>query len=255
LTSIIQKKRVNKGGYTNMHDLDLIARETRNDILTMTTEAGSGHPGGSLSCVEILVALYFDNVMGPNDVFILSKGHAAPALYSILARKGLFPKEELMNLRKFGALLQGHPTSNIPGVVVSTGSLGQGLSIACGIALAKKMDSKKGIVYVLLGDGECQEGQVWEAAMYASHMKLDNLVAIIDKNGWQVDGRTTMCDNFWNKFMSFGWGIWDGKIRSHHAPSICVVETVKGAGISKLEHNNEYHGKVLTKEELQGYLA
>jgi transketolase len=219
----------------------------------MTTEAGSGHPGGSLSCVEILVALYF-KVMAEDDVFILSKGHAAPALYSVLSQKGIIPRKDLHTLRKLGGL-QGHPVKG-PGITVSTGSLGQGLSIACGIALARKLDKKEGTVYVLLGDGECQEGMVWEAAMYASHMKLDNLVAIVDYNGWQIDGKTKMLKPFGEKWDGFGWICWnhlDDCIRLHGIgkPNVILWKTTKGAGVKKMEGNNDYHGKVLTKEELQ----
>jgi transketolase len=228
----------------------------------MTTEAGSGHPGGSLSCVEILVALYF-KVMTEDDVFILSKGHAAPALYSVLSQKGIIPRKDLHTLRKLGGL-QGHPVKG-PGITVSTGSLGQGLSIACGIALARKLDKKEGTVYVLLGDGECQEGMVWEAAMYASHMKLDNLVALVDDNGYQIDGTTDMLGTFVKKWMSFGWHVHETGHGNHidgimsqfhfiakdHYPTVVIAHTTKGAGVKKMEGNNEYHGKVLTHAELQ----
>jgi transketolase len=243
-------------------NLDEICKQTRNDILTMTTEAGSGHPGGSLSCVEILVALYY-KVMQPEDVFILSKGHAAPALYSVLSQKGVIPRTELHTLRKLGGL-QGHPVKG-SGITVSTGSLGQGLSIACGIALARKLDKKEGTVYVLLGDGECQEGMVWEAAMYASHMKLDNLVAIVDYNGWQIDGKTTMIFNLRAKWKSFGWDTSEtfrgndidyilsnfSFVETDGRPTVIIANTVKGAGVKKMEGKNEYHGKVLTHAELQ----
>jgi len=243
-------------------DLNSIAKDTRNDILTMTTEAGSGHPGGSLSSVEILVSLYF-KIMTEDDVFILSKGHAAPALYSILARKGVIPMDSLQTLRKLGGL-QGHPVKG-PGITVSTGSLGQGLSIACGIALARKLDNLPGVVYVLLGDGECQEGMVWEAAMYASHMKLDNLVAIVDYNGWQIDGKTTMNIPLYKKWEAFSWNVTGTEHGNHiegilsqfcfiaknHKPTVVIPVTTKGAGVKKMEGNNEYHGKVLTKEELK----
>ena len=234
-------------------NLSEISRTTRNDILTMTTEAGSGHPGGSLSCVEILVALYF-NIMTPRDVFILSKGHAAPALYSILAQKGIIPKDSLKTLRKLGGL-QGHPVRS-PGIYVSTGSLGQGLSIACGTALAKRLRGDSGTVYVLLGDGECQEGMVWEAAMYASKMKLDNLIAIVDYNGWQIDGPTDMLKPFGEKWDAFGWVGWNYlgdciRLRGVGKPNVVLWKTTKGAGVKKMEGNNEYHGKVLSQSELK----
>ncbi|MFR7495172.1 MAG: transketolase, partial [Adlercreutzia sp.] len=177
------------------------ATDIRKDILTMITEAGSGHPGGSLSCTDILAALYFGGVMDYNpadphkpgrDRFILAKGHAAPALYATLAHAGFFPTDELHTLRKLGTRLQGHPDSNLlPGVEVSTGSLGQGLSVAAGLAAGLRLTGEDGLVFTVLGDGECEEGQVWEAAMFAAHRRLDNLTAIVDRNGLQIDGRTS----------------------------------------------------------------
>ena len=174
------------------------ATDIRKDILTMITEAGSGHPGGSLSCTDILTALYFGGVMDYNpadphkpgrDRFILAKGHAAPALYATLAHAGFFPTDELHTLRKLGTRLQGHPDSNLlPGVEVSTGSLGQGLSVAAGLAAGLRLTGEDGLVFTVLGDGECEEGQVWEAAMFAAHQKLGRLVAIIDNNELQIDG-------------------------------------------------------------------
>ncbi|MBQ3301340.1 MAG: transketolase, partial [Eggerthellaceae bacterium] len=186
-------------------ELNRIANDVRIDIVRMVAEAGSGHPGGSLSAADIMTALYFGGVMeydpeDPNkpdrDRFVLAKGHAAPVLYATLAQAGFFPKEELLTLRKLGSRLQGHPDRNLlPGVEVSTGSLGQGLSISCGMAAGLKLAGNDAAVFALLGDGECQEGQVWEAAMFAAHNKLDNLVAIVDRNGLQIDGRTEdVCD-------------------------------------------------------------
>jgi transketolase len=174
------------------------AREIRKHVIKMIFEAGTCHPGGSLSCVDILTVLFFsvmhhkpsDPDWAFRDRFILSKGHAAPAFYAIFAECGYFSVNELPRLRKFGSMLQGHPDSRIPGVEVSTGSLGQGLSISCGLAAAAKMDDIKNPIFTLLGDGECDEGQIWEAAMFASHYNLDNLTAIIDRNGLQVDGLT-----------------------------------------------------------------
>ena len=188
-----------------MTELELRACDMRIDIVRMIAEAGSGHPGGSLSCTDILTALYFGGVMDHDpedpkwegrDRFILAKGHAAPALYAALAHAGYFPREELNTLRKLGTRLQGHPDCNLcPGVEVSTGSLGQGLSIAAGAAAGLKLAGKPQRVFCLLGDGECEEGQVWEAAMWAAHEGLDNLVAIVDRNHLQIDGDTAdVCD-------------------------------------------------------------
>ena len=181
----------------NIEELQDIAKVIRKDIVSMLTESASGHPGGSLSAVEILTALYFNemNVDPTNsrdlnrDRFVLSKGHAAPVLYSTLARRGFFNPEELKTLRKIGSILQGHPNMNdVPGIDMSTGSLGQGISTAVGMALAGKLDEKDYRVYALLGDGELEEGQVWEATMAAAHYKLDNLTAFVDYNGLQIDG-------------------------------------------------------------------
>ena len=201
-----------------MTELERRANEMRSDIVRMIAEAGSGHPGGSLSCADILAALYFGGVLDHDperpdweerDRFILAKGHAAPALYAVLAQAGYFPREELLTLRKLGTRLQGHPDSNlVPGVEVSTGSLGQGLSVAAGAAAGLKLDGKPQSVFVLLGDGECQEGQVWEAAMFAAHRNLDNLVAVVDRNCLQIDGDTAdVCDpgDLAAKFQAFGW--------------------------------------------------
>ena len=196
------------------------ATDIRKDILTMITEAGSGHPGGSLSCTDILTALYFGGVMDYNpadphkpgrDRFILAKGHAAPALYATLAHAGFFPTDELHTLRKLGTRLQGHPDSNLlPGVEVSTGSLGQGLSVAAGLAAGLRLTGEDGLVFTVLGDGECEEGQVWEAAMFAAHQKLGRLVAIIDNNELQIDGCIhDVCDpgDLGEKFAAFGWDV------------------------------------------------
>jgi transketolase len=194
-------------------------RKVKRLVLTMIHEAGSGHPGGSLSCVDILTVLFF-KVMRHNpknpawrdrDRFVLSKGHAAPALYAVLSEAGYFPSGELKRLRKFGSILQGHPDRKLtPGVEVSTGSLGQGLSVACGMALANRLDRRKSRVFVLLGDGECDEGQVWEAAMAAAHFKLENLIAVVDRNGMQIDGPTEKVmsiEPLAAKWKSFGWNV------------------------------------------------
>lgn len=255
------------------------ANAMRIDIVRMITEAGSGHPGGSLSCVEILCALYLGGVMNHDpehpdadgrDRFILAKGHAAPALYAALAHAGYFPREELGTLRKLGARLQGHPDSNVvPGVEISTGSLGQGLSIAAGLAAGLRIDGDDATVFTLLGDGECQEGQVWEAAMFASHNDLDNLVAIVDCNDLQIDGATCdVCDlgDLVAKFQAFGWdarevdghdvesviGVMSAfKSDRSGKPHVAIAHTVKGKGVSFMENDAGWHGKAPTREELR----
>ncbi len=207
------------------------ATDIRRDILTMITEAGSGHPGGSLSCTDILTALYFGGVLDYDpadpqrtgrDRFILAKGHAAPALYATLAHAGYFSIDELASLRKLGTRLQGHPDSNlVPGVEVSTGSLGQGLSVAAGLAAGLRLSGEAGCVFTVLGDGECEEGQVWEAAMFAAHQKLGRLVAIIDNNELQIDGCIhDVCDpgDLGAKFAAFGW---DGREVDGPMPAGC----------------------------------
>lgn len=265
-----------------MIDMDAIkrledkARKIRKHVINMIYEAGSGHPGGSLSCVDILTTLYFHtmrhNPLEPEwtdrDRFILSKGHAAPALYAILAEAGYFSVEELRSLRKMGSMLQGHPDSKVPGVEVSSGSLGQGLSIASGVALAGKLDKNGYRVYTLLGDGECDEGQVWEAAMLATHSKLDNLTAIVDRNGLQIDGLTEkiMClEPIAGKWRAFGWHVIEidgNKIEEITAalddaksirgrPTAIIAHTFKGKGISFMEWINAFHGRALSKEEME----
>ena len=241
-------------------ELQQKANDLRIDIVRMIAEAGSGHPGGSLSCADILTALYFGGVMqhdpadpkaADRDRFVLAKGHAAPALYAALAHAGYFPREELGTLRKLGARLQGHPDSNlVPGVEISTGSLGQGLSIAAGLAAGLRLNGDGHAVFALLGDGECQEGQVWEAAMFAAHNKLDALVAIVDNNKLQIDGNTCdVCDlgDLAAKFAAFGWDVVqvDGhdidalvsalsgaKEERAGRPHVIIAHTVKGKGVS-----------------------
>jgi transketolase len=242
----------------------------------MIFEAGTGHPGGSLSCVDIITVLYFSimhhSPLNPKwderDRFVLSKGHAAPALYAVLAECGYFPVKELSFLRKFGSLLQGHPDIKIPGVDVSTGSLGQGLSISSGIALAAKMDNKKFRVYTILGDGECDEGQIWEAAIFASHYKLDNLTAIVDRNGLQIDGPTEKIlrlEPIAGKWKEFGWHVIEidgNKIEKiiealntakeiRGKPTVIIAHTLKGKGISFMEWVNAFHGKALNEDEMR----
>ena len=252
------------------------ARKIRRHVLNMIYEAGSGHPGGSLSCVDILTTLYFHTMHHDpsrpkwieRDRFILSKGHAAPALYATLAESGYFPLEELPGLRKLGSMLQGHPDSRVPGVEFSSGSLGQGLSIASGVALAGKLDGKTHRIYTLLGDGESDEGQVWEAAMLASHYKLDNLTAIVDRNGLQIDGLTEKImrlEPIAGKWKAFGWHtieIDGNKIEEIAAsideankiqgrPTVIIAHTFKGKGISFMEWMNSFHGRALSKEEME----
>ena len=263
--------------------LERRAREMRVDIVKMIAEAGSGHPGGSLSCIDILTALYFGGVMAydpadpkraDRDRFVLAKGHAAPALYATLAHAGFFPREELMTLRKLGSRLQGHPDSSLcPGVEVSTGSLGQGLSIAAGMAAGLRLDGSASRVFALLGDGECQEGQVWEAAMFAAHQKLGRLVAIIDNNELQIDGCIhDVCDpgDLAARFAAFGWDVrlvdghdltalvaalQEAKADDGAAPKAIVARTVKGKGVPFMEDQAGWHGKAPHAEELAEALA
>lgn len=253
------------------------ANTIRQDIVKMIAEASSGHPGGSLSATDIVTVLYFNemnvdpkNPDDPNrDRFILSKGHASPVLYGALAEKGFFPKEELMTFRKLNSRLQGHPSKkSLPGVDMSTGSLGQGLSAANGMALAAKLDNKDYRVYAILGDGEIQEGMIWEAAMSASHFKLDNLTAFLDYNHLQIDGRVEDIMNpapVDDKFRSFGWHVIiidghdlnqiDDAIQEAKStkgkPTMIIANTVKGKGVSFMENQVGWHGTAPNKEQLQ----
>ncbi|MCL2318426.1 MAG: transketolase [Methanomassiliicoccaceae archaeon] len=258
-----------------IEELEKKANVLRLDVITATTEAGSGHPGGSLSSAELLAALYFrvmkhdpqDPQWEDRDRFILSKGHAAPVLYAALAESGYFPKEDLMYLRKMGSGLQGHPVrGKLPGVEMSTGSLGQGLSMACGIALAAKLDKKEHKVYCLLGDGELQSGQNWEAAMLARHYHLNNLIAFVDRNHLQITGNTEdamSIDPLPDKWRAFGWNviIINGHNMLHileacskakgseRVPTVVIMNTVKGKGVSFMENRCEYHGKTCKPDE------
>lgn len=257
--------------------LEATAREIRRHIITMTGAAGSGHPGGSLSAVDIITALYFHEMrLEPDqphwpgrDRFILSKGHAAPALYAALAVRGFFPTEELTSLRKLGSPLQGHPDCRkVPGVEASTGSLGQGLSVANGMALAGKMDGADFRVYVLTGDGELEEGQIWEAAMAAAHYRLDNLMAFIDHNHLQIDGPISEImspEPVAEKLAAFGWQVLtiDGHSfkeileacrlarQTKGRPTAVVAETVKGRGVSFMENQVGWHGVAPTAEQVE----
>jgi transketolase len=252
-----------------------MARQVRRHIVTMVYEAGSGHPGGSLSATDVLVTLYFkvmkhrsDDPKWPErDRFVLSKGHAAPALYTCLAEAGYFPVEELATLRKIGSRLQGHPDmTKTPGVESSTGSEGQGLSNGIGMALAGKLDRKNYRVYVMVGDGECDCGQIWEAAMSASFFKLDNLTCIVDRNKLQLDGRTKdiMCiEPLADKWKAFGWKVISvnghdfgrlinafGKAgKNSGAPTVIIADTVKGKGVSFMEGAVGFHGKAPDKAQ------
>ena len=261
----------------SLDELKSISKEIRKDIVKMLTESASGHPGGSLSATDIMTVLFFkemnldpNNEKDPNrDRFVLSKGHAAPVLYSALARRGYFPVEELSTLRKFKSRLQGHPSMQyLPGIDMSTGSLGQGVSAAVGMALAGKIDKKDYRVYTLLGDGELEEGQVWEAAMCAAHYKLNNLTAFIDFNGLQIDGDITKVMNpcpIDKKFEAFGWNVL--VIDGHNyeeiidaiekakeckdKPTAVVCNTVKGKGVSFMENQAAWHGTAPSKEQCE----
>lgn len=260
---------------TNVEALKKIAVEVRKDIIEEVYSAKSGHPGGALSCADILTVLYFNQMNvdekkpeDPNrDRLILSKGHASPALYAVLAEKGYFPKEELKNFRKIGSKLQGHPDmKNIPGVDMTTGSLGQGLSAGVGMALASKMDKAGCKIYCILGDGEIEEGQVWEALTAASKNKLDNLCVILDNNNLQIDGEIEKVggmSNITEKLLSFGFNVVN--INGHNIdeiidaittakqtkgkPTAIIAKTVKGKGVSFMENNASWHGKAPNEEE------
>ncbi|NLU51016.1 MAG: transketolase [Syntrophomonadaceae bacterium] len=257
------------------------ARVLRQDIVKMLGQAGSGHTGGSLSAADIVACLYFwemkldtRNPRWPDrDRFVLSKGHAAPLLYAVLAEKGFFPREDLAGLRKFGSPLQGHPDmKKVPGVEASTGSLGQGIAWAIGMALAGRLDRKDYRVYALLGDGELQEGMVWEAVMAGAHYRLDNLVAIVDFNGLQIDGRVEDVMSplpIAAKFGAFGWqaveidghdyrqimGALNLARETRGRPTAIVARTIKGRGISFIENLVDWHGKAPNPEQVAQALA
>jgi transketolase len=279
---------------SSVEDIEAVAKRTRRHIITMLAAAGSGHPGGSLSAVEILSALYFRILrhdpaapLWPDrDRFILSKGHAVPVLYAVLAECGYFPEEELMTLRKLGSRLQGHafayfppgteglctPIQSPPGIEMCAGSLGQGLSYSIGQALAARLDGRDYRVYCLMGDGELDEGQVWEAAMAAAHYTLDNLVAIIDRNRIQNDGFVDdimRTDPLPAKWQSFGWHVIE--VDGHNVsqlidafeaartvkgkPTVIIAHTIKGKGVSFMENTASWHGRAPTPEEAERALA
>ncbi|MCR5256303.1 MAG: transketolase [Acetatifactor sp.] len=264
----------------NNLELQKIANEVRKGIITSVHSAKAGHPGGSLSAADVFTFLYFEemNVDPKNpddpdrDRFVLSKGHTAPGLYAALAQKGFFPVEDLITLRHIGSYLQGHPCINIPGVDMSSGSLGQGVSAAVGMALAGKMDKKDFRVYSLLGDGEIQEGQVWEAAMFAGFHKLDNLCIMVDNNNLQIDGPIDeVCSPYPidKKFESFNFHVINAdahdfdSIRSALSeakatkgmPTCIVFHSVKGKGVSFMENNAGWHGKAPNDEEFKVAMA
>ncbi|MBR7149112.1 MAG: transketolase [Firmicutes bacterium] len=245
------------------------AADIRVDIIREVHAAASGHPGGSLSASDIVTVLYFhemnidpaDPQKADRDKFVLSKGHAAPVQYAAMAERGYFPKEELLTLRKLGSRLQGHPSMKmLPGIEMSTGSLGQGVGVAVGMAMANKLDNKDGRIYTLLGDGEIQEGLVWEAAMAAAHYKLDNLCAIVDWNGLQIDGKNEDVMNVKpidEKFKAFGWNVieidghnleeiveaFDRARACKGRPTLILAKTHKGYGVSFMTDNAGWHGK------------
>lgn len=256
-------------------EYEKIASRIRTDIIEEVHSAGSGHPGGSLSAADIVTALYFREMnidpenpkMKGRDKFVLSKGHAAPVQYAALAEKGYFPKEELMTLRKIGSRLQGHPnTLKLPGIEMSTGSLGQGFAVCVGMALANKLDGDKGRIYTLLGDGELQEGLIWEAAMASGHYKLDNLCVIVDWNGLQIDGRNDdvmTVKPIDEKFKAFGFNVividghdfeqifdaFDKARECKNMPTAIIAKTHKGRGVSFMEDNAGWHGKAPDDEQ------
>ena len=260
---------------TDIKELEKIANKTRINVIEQVYRANSGHPGSSLSCTDILTVLYFSimNIdpenpkMADRDKLVLSKGHSSPALYSILAQKGFFSEEELKEFRKLGSRLQGHPDiKKLPGIDMSAGSLGQGLSSACGMAISSKLKKQDNRIYCVVGDGELQEGQIWEAAMTASHYKLDNLCVIVDNNNLQIDGKVEDVMSPYpidEKFESFGFKVL--KADGHNIenllkvfkdaknikgqPTAIIANTVKGKGVSFMENKAGWHGKAPSEEE------
>ncbi len=266
----------------NTTSLSEIAQHIRIDIVKSLAEAGSGHLGGSLGLADVLTTLYFhvlnhkpaEPLWEERDRFILSIGHVAPVLYSTLAHAGYFPKEELLTLRKLGGRLQGHPgrEHGLPGIELSAGSLGQGLSVSVGLALAAKLDKKNWKVYSVHGDGELQEGSIWEAAMSASHYKLDNLIAIIDRNGVQIDGKTSEVmeiEPLANKWKAFRWQVlecnghnfedlintFNKAGQSINKPTVIIAHTIMGKGIKEIEGDYRWHGKAPNQGEAERFIA
>ncbi|CDE60228.1 transketolase N-terminal subunit [Fusobacterium sp. CAG:439] len=262
----------------DIKSLEKLCKENRKNILKMVYNAQSGHIGGAMSAVELLTVLYHkcmnicpkwtkDENFANRDRFVLSKGHASSVLYSVLSQLGYFPKEELMTFRLFGSRLQGHPVPVCPGIDVATGSLGQGLSVACGMAMGLKLDKNPAKVFCLMGDGELQEGSVWEAFMHCTHQKLDNIIAIIDRNRLQIDGCTEnvkSLDPLDAKLKAFNWdvieidghdikAVYDAieKAKNSDKPVAILADTVKGKGISFMENNAGWHGKAPNKEDFE----
>ncbi len=260
--------------------LEITACKIRMGIIEGVFNAKSGHPGGSLSIADTMTYLYFNKMevypdnpdFEDRDRLVLSKGHCAPALYSTLAQRGFFSTEELKSLRHIGAMLQGHPCIHIPGVDMSSGSLGQGISVACGMALSGKLSNKSYKVYSILGDGEIEEGQVWEAAMFAAHYKLDNLVAIVDNNGLQIDGRIEdVCSPYpiVDKFKAFGWHVIEMDAHNFNdierafneaetimnQPVAIIQKSTKGKGVSYMENNVNWHGAAPNAEQYEQAMA
>ena len=269
----------------DIEDLKKISSQVRRDILRMVHKVQSGHPGGSLGCTDLLVSLFF-NIMkrkedfdmnGKNeDIFFLSNGHISPVFYSVLSRAGYFDLNELNTFRELNSRLQGHPATHegLPGIRIASGSLGQGLSVSIGSALSKKLNNDKSLVYILMGDGELQEGQIWEAAMFASHNNLNNLIGIIDYNGQQIDGPVNEINSLLNleeKFKSFGWTTikCDGhnyenllktfddakkKLRDNK-PVIVIMKTIMGKGVDFMENSHKWHGIAPDDDQLKKALS
>ncbi len=269
-----------------VHELERIASQVRRDIIRMIHDAKSGHPGGSLGCTDLLVALYFD-ILNHNpgdfsmdgideDIFVLSNGHISPAFYSVLARSGYFQLKELSTFRKINTRLQGHPSTNegLPGIRIATGSLGQGLSVAIGVALAKKLNGDDSIVYCLLGDGELQEGQIWEAAMFAADKKLDNIIVIVDYNGQQIDGPVKDVINLGDlraKWEAFDWQVFEmngnnikdiletiGTVKEeigNRKPLVILMKTEMGQGVNFMMGSHLWHGVAPDDEQTRVALS
>lgn len=266
----------------DIQQLEALVIQVRRDILRQVHKVNSGHPGGSLGCTEIFVALFQQildrnegfNMDGMNeDIFFLSNGHISPVFYSVLARSGYFPIEELNTFRLLNSRLQGHPTTHegLPGIRIASGSLGQGISVAIGAAQSKKLNQDSHLVYALCGDGELQEGQNWEAIMYAAGNKIDNLIVTVDLNGQQIDGSTDHVlpmGNIRAKFEAFGWevldieegnnlsaiisGMYDAKLKAKHGKPVCVLlHTVMGNGVDFMMHTHAWHGKAPNDEQLE----
>lgn len=262
--------------------IETLCKESRQNIVQMVYNAQSGHIGGALSAVEIMTVLYHkcmkvcpkwtkDKNFAFRDRFVLSKGHASSILYCVLAQLGFFPKEDLMTFRKFGSRLQGHPVPICPGIDAATGSLGQGLSIACGMAMGLRLDNNPANVFCLMGDGELQEGSVWEAFMHGAHENLDKIIAIIDRNRLQIDGCTEnvkSLDNLADKIKAFNWEVIEinghdiqqvysaiEKAKSNNKPTAIIADTIKGKGVSFMENNAGWHGKAPNKEDFERAMA